>query len=296
MDKKNYINGIIYGTLAFTIWGILPLYWKAVNIINPYQIFLQRVVWSFIFIAILIIFTGKSKEFTSVLKKPKLFSKAIAPSLFISINWLLYIWAVNNNYVIETSLGYYLNPLVLTLLGRIFLKEHLNKLQIIGISFASIGVLLQALFYGRIPYIAIVLAVSFAIYGLLKKTSPFESLHGLGYETLIIGIPSVIILSIIEGTGKGISGNINPSFWFLIALSGIITATPLVLYGASTRKIPLNVVGFLQYIAPTIALFLGIFVFKEPFNSNSLISFVLIWIGLAFFSYSQYKLLKNSSN
>ncbi|MCD6434924.1 MAG: EamA family transporter RarD, partial [Clostridiales bacterium] len=193
----------------------------------------------------------------------------------------------------ETSLGYYINPLVLTLFGRIFLKEHLTKLQLIGISFASFGVILQTYFYGRVPYIAIILAVSFAIYGLLKKTSPFESLNGLGYETLIIGIPSAIILIIIEATGNGITGNIDSSFWFIIGLSGIITATPLIMYGASARKIPLNVVGFIQYISPTIALFLGIFVFKESFNIKSLISFIFIWIGLGFFSYSQYKLLKN---
>lgn len=292
MDREKYIKGILEGLIAFTIWGLLPLYWKTVNKINPYQIFFHRVIWSFIFIVIILIFTKKSSNFICILKDKKTLKIVFLPAIFISINWLTYIWAVNNNYVIETSLGYYINPLVLTIFGKIFFKENLTKLQIIGISFATVGVILQTIFYAKIPYIALILAISFGIYGLLKKKSPFDSLTSLGLESLIIGIPSLIILSTFEFNGTGIYGNLPISFLFLIAISGIATATPLIFYGSSTKKIPLNVLGFLQYIAPTISLFLGIFIFKESFNYQSLISFIFIWIGLGFFTYSQYKLLK----
>jgi chloramphenicol-sensitive protein RarD len=194
--------------------------------------------------------------------------------------------------VIETSLGYYINPLVLTLFGFIFYKERLNRYQKIGIGLATLGVLVKTVLYGKLPIVALVLAVCFGSYGLLKKKSNLDSLTGLGFETLIIGIPSLIYMGIMEFGGNGITGNLPNSFWILISLSGIVTATPLLMYAESTKKLPLNVVGFLQYISPTIALMLGIFVFGEPFDIGSLIAFSLIWLGLGFFSYSQFKLLK----
>lgn len=279
---------------AFTMWGLLPLYWKWVNGITPYQIFAQRVVWSFVFVVAIIVVKGRWNAFKETLKSIRNWRRVIAPSIFISVNWLLYIWAVNNNFIIETSLGYYINPLVLTLLGRIFYKERLNRLQKIGIGFAGIGVAIKTLTYGRIPIIALILATSFALYGLLKKKSNLDSISGMGFETLFIGIPSLFYLIGMESTGQGITGNLPPSFWFMIAVSGIVTATPLMLYAEGTKRLPLTVVGFLQYIAPTIALFLGVIVFDEPFDSISLFAFVFIWIGIAFFSYSQYRILKRA--
>lgn len=276
------------------MWGLLPLYWKMVDAITPYQIFSQRVVWSFLFITFILFFRKRMPILVAALKSGKEWRRIILPSLFISVNWLLYIWAVNNNFVIETSLGYYINPLVLTLFGFIFYKERLNGYQKIGIGLAAVGVIVKTVIYGKLPIVALVLAVCFGSYGLLKKKSSLDSLTGLGFETLIIGLPSLIYMGIMEFTGQGITGNLSINFWFLIALSGIVTATPLLMYAESTKKLPLNVVGFLQYISPTIALMLGIFVFGEPFELGSLIAFSLIWIGLGFFTYSQFKLLKNN--
>ncbi len=294
MDRKKYIQGLAMGSSAFIMWGLLPLYWKWVSAITPYQIFAQRVVWSFVFVVVILIVMGKWKIFTGALKSIRNWKLIIAPAFFISVNWLLYIWAVNNNYIIETSLGYYINPLVLTLFGRVFFKERLNRLQKVGIGFAGVGVAIKTLTYGRIPIIALVLATSFALYGLLKKKSNLDSITGMGFETMVIGIPSLFYLIGMESSGLGISGNLPTSFWLMIAISGIVTATPLMLYAEGTKRLPLTVVGFLQYIAPTIALFIGVFVFKEPFNSISLFAFVLIWIGIAFFSYSQYRILKRA--
>lgn len=292
MDKKSYIKGLIFAGLAFIAWGLLPLYWKLVKAISPYQIFAHRVFWSLIFVWIILLMTGKFKAFRNNLNR-KTLKANLLPAIFISINWLVYIWSVNNGYVIEASLGYYLNPLVLTLFGSLFFQERLTPIQGVGIAFALFGVMFKAISYGRIPYIALILAVSFAVYGLLKKKSKYTSMMGLGYETLMIGIPAFAFLIFKESSGGGISGNLSPNFWLLISLSGMLTAIPLLLYAEGTKRLPLTVVGFLQYIAPTIGLFLGIFVFKEPFEFKDFLPFTFIWVGLIFFSYSQISLLKN---
>ncbi|MBN2899947.1 MAG: EamA family transporter RarD [Clostridia bacterium] len=295
MEKKNYVEGLVMGALAFTLWGLLPLYWKLVKAISPYQIFAHRVVWSLLFVLIILSARQKLPEYKRIVMEPKNWIGILGPAFFISINWLLYIWAVNNDYVIESSLGYFINPLVLTLFGAIFYRERLNKLQLIGIGLATTGVILKSFSYGRVPYIALVLAISFAIYGLLKKKSNLDSLNGLGFETLVIGIPSLIYLTFTELHGNGLAGNLPTHYWFLIALSGVATATPLLLYAEGTKRLPLSVIGFLQYISPSIMLVLGVFVFKEPFLKSDLGPFVLIWVGLLFFSYSQYKLLSLKS-
>jgi len=292
MERKSYVEGLIMGTGAFILWGLLPLYWKLVKAISPYQIFAHRVVWSFLFVMIILAFRGLLPSYKVIISQKKNWINILGPAFFISINWLVYIWAVNNDYVIESSLGYFINPLVLTAFGAIFYKERLTKLQFIGIGLATVGVLIKSIYYGQIPYIALVLAFSFAMYGLLKKKSKIDSLNGLAFETLVIGIPALIYVLQTEFSGSGIAGNLPSHYWGLIAMSGVATATPLLLYAEGTKRLPLSVVGFLQYIAPTIMLFLGVIVFKEPFNQSDLFPFVLIWIGLMCFSYSQYKLLK----
>ena len=294
MDRKKYIEGLAMGGLAFGIWGLLPLYWKLVRAITPYEIFAQRVVWSFVFVMFLLLFRKRLQAFFKLLKNPIEWKRILAPSFFISVNWLLYIWAVNNDYVIETSLGYYINPLVLTIFGSLFYKEKLDIYKKIGIGLAALGVIFKTILYGSVPVISLVLAVCFATYGLLKKKSSLDSLNGLGFETLVIGLPALFYLGFIEGSGQGITGNLSWIYWLLISLSGVVTAFPLLLYAESTKRLPLNVVGFLQYLSPTIALFLGIFVFKESFDFRSFISFSFIWVGLGFFSWSQIRLLKRA--
>lgn len=294
MDRKKYIEGLIFGSLAYCMWGLLPLYWKLVSAISPYQIFAQRVVWSFLFIMLLLMIKKNHKMFFSIITNLDQLKKILPPTLFISVNWMLYIWAVNNNFVLETSLGYYITPLILTVLGRLFYKERLNGYQKMGIGLATLGVIIKTVLYGKLPLISLVLALSFAMYGFYKKKSGLDSLTGLGFETLIIGVPSLIYIAFVESSGQGITGNLPFVYWVMILFSGLITATPLLLYAESTKRLPLNVVGFLQYLSPTIALLLAIFVFKETFDMRSFFSFALIWIGLGFFSYSQFDLLKQS--
>ncbi len=292
MDRKEYLKGLAFGVSGFILWGLLPLYWKTVQAISPYQVFSHRVVWSFIFVLGILKYKGQLKAFLGVITDLKQVKHILLPAFFISVNWLLYIWAVNNNYVIETSLGYFINPLVLTVFGAIFYKERLNRLQAIGVGFAVAGVLVKTLYYGRVPLIALTLAFAFALYGLFKKKSSLTSLQGLGLETLLISLPAVGYLFFMEGQGQGIVGNLPLLFWPLIMLSGVMTATPLIFYSEAVKRLPLSIMGFLQYIAPTIMMVLAIFIFKEPFNVIELGAFSLIWIGLGFFSYSQYRLLK----
>lgn len=292
MNRKTYLEGLAFGAGAFVLWGLLPLYWKAVQALSPYQIFAHRVVWSFLVVYVILSITKKRARFFAALRSKKELKAIIPAAVAISINWLLYIWAVNNNYVIETSLGYYMNPLILALFGRLFYGERLSRLEYIGFLFAGTGVVLKTIFYGAFPYIAVILAVCFALYGLFKKRSVLESTVSLEVETLVIGIPSILYLIYAEATGTGISGNLPMWYWGLIALSGIMTAVPLLLYSESAKRLPLTVLGFLQYIAPTLALFLGVFVFGEAFTWDALMCFALIWIGLILFTVSQYRQLK----
>lgn len=294
MNRKRYVGGLILSSSAFALWGLLPLYWKLVKSVSPYIIFSHRVVWSFVFIMILLAMRSKMSAFFEIVKRPHSLKNILGATIFISANWLLYIWAVNNNYVIESSLGYFINPLVLTLFGKIFYKEKLTIYQLIGIMIAGIGVLIKSIYYGKIPIIGLGLAITFALYGLFKKRSSLDSLNGLAFETLIISIPTLGYILFTEISSTGITGNFPPYYWVLMIASGIVTAIPLLMYGEGTRRLPLTVVGFLQYIAPILMLTLGIFAFGEPFNKTDLVPFILIWIGLILFSYSQYKLLSKS--
>lgn len=291
-QRKNHLIGLMYGAGAFILWGLLPLYWKLVSAMTPYQIFSHRVVWSLVFMVIILLIRRQLTGFIHLIKQPDMWLRVLGPAIFISINWLVYIWSVNSGYVIEASLGYFINPLVLTIFGALFFKEKTTPLQAIGILLAATGVIYKTLAYGHVPWIALVLAFSFATYGLLKKLSPLDSVMGLSFETLIISMPALGYLLSQEAGGLGITGRLPLYYWLLIGVSGIATATPLLMYSESTKRLPLSVLGFLQYISPTISLFLGIFIFNEAFSTKDFMAFSLIWTGLVCFSISQYKALK----
>lgn len=296
MNRAEYMKGLIFGALAYAMWGLLPLYWKLVNVIRADQIFAQRIVWSFLFLSIILAFKGQFRELWAVLQTKKNIINGLLCTLFISINWFIYIWAVNNGYVIESSLGYFINPIVLTAFGALFFKEKLNKLQTAGVILASLGVLYLTMTYNRIPYIALTLAVSFALYGVFKKKSKLDSIVGLSFETMVLSIPALCYVVFGEVGGQGFLGNVPWVYWVLISLSGVATSVPLLLYAEATKRLPLGVVGFLQYISPTISLGLGVFVFKEAFDGTKLIAFTLIWMAIAFYSVAQYRVLKASKS
>lgn len=282
-------KGAAYAAFSYVLWGILPIYWKCIAEIPSDQILAERMVWSFVFMTGVLIITGKREAFLSTLRallsRPAGWLPLVASSLLITANWYTYIWAVNHDRLIDASLGYYMNPLISVLLATLVLKERLNKLQWISVLTALIGVVIMTLRVGSFPWIALLLAVTFAVYGLSKKLTAFDSETGLTLETLTVTPFALAFLCALLWRGDLQLGN---HWWsaILLAGSGAVTATPLLLFAKGAVRIPLAMVGFLQYIAPTISLFLGIFAYHEHFSTGHFIAFAFIWCSLLLFTVS----------
>ncbi|SFE49662.1 chloramphenicol-sensitive protein RarD [Lentibacillus persicus] len=285
-------TGILYALGAYFLWGFLPIYWKLLGDIPPDEILAHRILWSFVFMGLIVLAAGKWKPFihelNSIIRNRKQLAGITLASLVISLNWLIFIWAVNNDHVIQSSLGYYINPLVSILFGMIILNESLTRRQLFSFLLAGIGVINLTVSYGVFPWVSLLLAFSFAIYGLLKKTVRISAMFGLTIETMIVTPAALIYLIFIPDS------SLRPEVMFsdsglLLFGAGVATAVPLLLFAAGAKQIPLSMVGFLQYIAPTIMLILGVFVFGEAFSSAHLLSFALIWAALIIYMASAYR-------
>jgi chloramphenicol-sensitive protein RarD len=276
-------KGVLAAIGAYVLWGFLPIYWKFLHSVPALQIMTHRVVWSFIFLAILITIRREWEPLRTSLDKRTILIYLGAGSI-LAVNWLTYIWAVNANYIVETSLGYFINPLVSVVLGVIFLKERLRPLQWVPVGMAAVGVLYLSFNYGRLPWIALVLALSFGIYGLIKKLAPLGALHGLTVETGAVFIPSLGYLIAAQAVGVGQYGHGTPGQTVLLTLTGVVTAIPLLLFAVGARRIPLSMVGILQYIAPSIQFLIGVLLYKEPFTPARLAGFAIIWLALIVFT------------
>lgn len=292
-ESKELLKGTWYGASAYMLWGILPIYWKLVNHVPSDEILAHRIIWSLLFMIIILISLNKWKGFITdckvIFRNKKTILGVSLASLFISINWFTYIWAVNNNQIVETSLGYYINPLISVLLGIIVLKEKLSSLQAFSVILAAIGVLYLTINYGSFPWIAITLALSFGFYGLAKKLVNIGALTGLTIETLMITPVALLYLTFIHSDGGGSFELVNSSTTLLLMGAGAVTAIPLLLFASGARRIPLSLIGFLQYIAPTLQLLLGVFLYHEPFTDVHVVSFTFIWIALITFTVSRTK-------
>ena len=276
-------KGVIFAFSAYLLWGFFPIYFKLIGIVPPLQILAHRFLWSFVFLAILIFGLKQVTRLKGSITRRILVSYFLAGSI-LAINWGTYVYAVNSDHVLESSLGYFINPMVSVLLGVIFLKERLRLWQWIPVGLACIGVIYLTVIFGSIPWIALVLAFSFGLYGLIKKISPLDSLSGLTLETGLLLIPAVAFLGFHEINGTGSFGHTGAGIGILLALSGVVTAIPLLLFAAGTKRINLTTIGILQYITPSIQFLLGAFLFKEPFDVNRLVGFGLIWIALIIFT------------
>ena len=288
---ENERQGVIWALGAYLVWGVLPIYWKWLGHVPSGEILTSRVIWAFVFTLLFVMLMRSSKllivDIRTLWKNQKAFWGLFFASALISANWFLYIWAVNNNHLVETSLGYYINPLISVLLGIIFLKERLTTAQKLAVVIALIGVIVLTISYGRFPWLAIVLAISFAIYGLMKKTIPLDAVRGLTIETLFI-VPFALIYYIyLFVTGQAIMFHNDIQTDILLVLTGAATAIPLVLFAKGAQRMPLYMIGFLQYIAPTCMLFLGVIIYGETFNAIDLLSFSLIWLALILFTVSK---------
>jgi len=284
-------KGIIFAMGAYLIWGVLPLYWKLLDHVSSGEILTSRVIWSFIFTLLFVAVIRNSKlliaDIKALWKNQKAFWSLFSAAVLVSGNWFLFIWAVNNNHMVETSLGYYINPLISVLLGIIFLKEKLTTAQKVAFMMATVGVIILSISYGRFPWLAFALAITFAVYGLLKKTIPLDALRGLTIETLFIFPFALIYYIYLMVNGRAVMFEGSLETVILLMVSGAATAIPLLLFAKGAQKLPLYLVGFLQYIAPTCMLFLGVIVFGESFNPIDLLSFSFIWFALVLFTVSK---------
>jgi chloramphenicol-sensitive protein RarD len=287
-------KGIWYALGAYLMWGLFPIYWKWLHEVPALQVIGHRIAWSFISLFLVMLTTRQWTRFRSILT-PRIIGIYFIAGLLLSANWLVYVWAVNNEHVVETSLGYFINPLFSVLLGMIFLRERLRPAQWIPIGLAAAGVIYLTWTYGSLPWIALSLAFTFGFYGLVKKTAPLGSLYGLTLETGLVFLPALGYLLFSESSGQGVFGQTGIIPTLLLLGAGPITAIPLLMFASAARRIPLTMVGIMQYIAPTLQFLLGVLLYKEPFTMTNLVGFSLVWIALIFFwaeGYLAYKTRK----
>ncbi|MFQ3619981.1 MAG: EamA family transporter RarD [Spirochaetales bacterium] len=278
-------TGYLYTLSAFFLWGFQPLYWKQLIHVSPLELLAHRILWSFVLVGILYALL-KPDPLHKALRNRNTLLLLAGTAFLIAVNWFLYIFAVFNDHIVEASLGYYINPLVNILFGRVFLKERLKPLQRIALSISLLGVLYFALDYGRFPWIALTLASAFGFYGLLKKLTPLDSLSGLLFETAVLLPWALLYIGQKEWQATGAMGQYGTPTLLLLILGGLVTSLPLYLFGKGTRLIPLSTVGFFQYIAPSMMLVLGVLLYKEPFTPTHLFTFGCIWTALALYTYS----------
>lgn len=277
------MTGIWYGIAAYTIWGLLTLYWRLFPHVPPIQVLGHRIVWAFVVLAAIIAASWSRRRAVIRLLTPSTVGLYAVAAALISINWFLFLFAVNNGLVVASSLGYFITPLVNVLLGVVVLRERLRVLQWIAVALAFAGVVRLTLAYGSIPWIALALAASFGGYGLVKKKAPLPSLEGLALETAVLFIPAALYLAALYRQGSGAFLSHGPPTDVLLVAAGGITVIPLLLFASAVRRVPLSVVGVLQYISPTIQFLLGVFVIREPFTRTQMSGFALVWLGLIVF-------------
>ena len=276
-------SGLLAGLAAFSAWGLLPIYWKELGQIPTLEILCHRIVWSALFSGLFLTATGRWHEAGGAFRAPENRRMIWSSGMLIGVNWFVYIWAVNAGHVVEASLGYYINPLVNVLLGFLFFKDRLRRPQLAAILLAALGVANLILSLGIVPWISLVLALTFALYGLVRKMMRVESLPGLFFETTALSIPAAAYLAWLFLTGAAGMGRFGTGTDLLLVGAGLVTSLPLLAFAFSTRRLRLVTVGILQYIAPTCMFLLGVFVYGEPFTLSHLITFACIWGGIALY-------------
>ena len=270
---------------AYVLWGVMPLYWHLLKAVPSLQIVLHRIAWSALFVGGYLLWRDGRGWLRRTLAQPRLAWMLALSGVLIAFNWGLYIWAVNAGHVVETALGYFINPLLNVLIGVLFLRERLRPLQWLSVAVAATGVLWLAVRYGQVPWIALALAASFGLYGVVRKLAHVDAVAGLGVESAYLFLPAIALLAWTEAHGGGGFGaGYGAAASALLVLGGIVTALPLVGFAYAVRRIPLATVGLLQYIAPTLQFLIGVLVFREPFDRERLIGFACIWLALAIFA------------
>jgi chloramphenicol-sensitive protein RarD len=285
----NQRKGVLQGLLAYIAWGLFPIFWKQMLVVESFQVIAHRVVWSFIMlIGVMILLTKTNRvQFPGLTgANLKIYSMA---GILIGINWFLYVWAVNSGHIVESSLGYFINPLFNVLLGVVFFKERMRFWQWVPLGMAFAGVLYLSFALGSFPWIAITLAISFSFYGLLKKLAPLHPVQGLAVETSVLFLPALGFLIFRESEGLGSFTHLGFQIDGLLVATGIVTTFPLLLFASAARKIPLSIIGVLQYVSPTLQFLCGILIYKEEFSSGQFIGYGLVWLALLIFGFEGFR-------
>jgi chloramphenicol-sensitive protein RarD len=275
--------GLLAGLGAYLIWGLLPLYLKLLTGIEIGEVLAQRITWSVVVVTVLVLVTGGSGRVRAALKQPRLLALLFASAICITINWLVYTWAILNDRALDTSLGYFINPLISVVFGVVLLGERLVPLQWLAVGLAVAGVAVTTIAHGEVPLISLALAFSFATYGLIRKQAAVDTITGLLVETLVL-LPLSLFWLLTRPPGAGFGR--PPEMLALLAVGGVLTAVPLLMFGFAARRLPLSTIGLMQYIAPSMVFVQAVFLFNEPLDTARMLAFALIWVGLAIYTYS----------
>ena len=277
-------QGFLCGFAAYASWGIFPLYWKLLSHVPVLEVIGHRILWSSVLLTGYVAMTGQGASLAESIRLPGVLRTYAVAALLIGVNWILFVWAVSSGFVVETSLGYFINPLLSVLLGVFVLGETLRPGQWAAVVLAASGVVYIAATHGGIPWISLMLATTFACYGLVKKRAPLGSVHGLTIETGILALPALVYLLWSEGSGGGAFLHAPAATNALLFAAGAVTTAPLLLFATAAQRIAMLWIGILQYIAPTLQLAIGVFVFREPFTADRLVGFGLVWAALVLFA------------
>jgi chloramphenicol-sensitive protein RarD len=277
------VKGVLAAIVAFALWGVLPAYWKALDQAPAHEILCHRMFWSLILTLGLIQLRGRMSAFLGAFTVRRNRVVYTISGLLLAVNWLLYIWAVNAGFIVEASLGYFINPLINVVFGMVFFGEKMRPVQWVALLFAFLGVLYLTVYYGKFPWIALVLACSFATYGLLHKKSDLGALDALCLETAVLFVPAAVVLAALGIRGEGSFFSFGVTHSLFLVGAGVVTTIPLLLFGYAAKRIPLSTLGLFQYLAPSINLIIGVFVYNEDFPQARLIGFLMVWGGLLLF-------------
>lgn len=283
-NREQKLGGV-FAASAYTFWGIVPIYFKQIDFIPAAEILVHRIVWSFLLLLLVLFILKQQKKIVQILSQPKLVLGLFIAALLLAGNWWIFIWAVNNDHILDTSLGYYINPLLNVFLGMVFLGEKLRRLQWFAVSLAVLGVLIQVLLYGAFPWVALALAMSFAFYGLLRKKLAVDALSGLFVESLLL-LP--LALWYWWQLTDSSTANLFHNTWSLntlLILSGAVTTLPLLCFIGGAKRLALSTMGFFQYIGPSLSFMLGVMLYQEPLPAVRLVTFGFIWLALLIYSY-----------
>jgi len=277
-------RGTLYGIAAYAMWGFFPIYWKALGHVDASEVLVHRMIWSLAFVALILTWRGQWGWLEELRHRPRGLAASVTAGVLLAINWFLYIWGVNHGFVVETSLGYFITPILSVLLGVLLLHERLRSGQWVAVALAAVGVLYLTFVYGALPWIALILAFTFGMYGYLKKRVALGALESLTAEMMALFAPALVYLLWLIGRGEAQFGRADLLTHVLLVAAGMITATPLLLFGAAARRVPLSALGILQYLAPTLQFLLGVLLYREPFTTAHLSGFAVIWLALAIYT------------